>query len=620
MAMAVDFNPYHVWLGIPPEEQPANYYRLLGLRLFETSADVIDNAADRQMAHLRKIQVGKHSELSQRLLNEVAAARVCLLDPKKRVAYDRQLRASSTPPTAVPAPPAFEVPVSAAVPQPATPWNELLGDPNTAPAHRTGDKAVKAAAAKRAATLRLIPLGIAGAVLLVALVGFGLYSLTTSSDGTLVFDWPAGDRTGTTLKIDDTPLAIPAEGPWEYRGAAGSHHIVAGHLAYKLDTNVVVSPGEQQAVPPEWKPKAMLVLNWPLALRRGAELKIDGHALPISRREPLEVAVEPGRHQIQIVRPGFEPLVTSVVVAADGRQAVSIAPPPSPAKLVLDWPADERENAELSIDGERQTVPNDSGSAQFELTLKPGWHVVRITRTDFQPFNQIVELSAGTDRQLKPAWKPEHKTARTPTVAEARDPDPAPGETTPREPVQKPTGKGIDLLASVDPDRDTTKGHWTRQGSGIVSDDQISKVTFPADIAEDNYELLVEFSRNRGGNTFIVNFPVGDRGCSFVLCNKEGKYSGLAMIDGQRADGVRNPTVRSPSKLQNGRRYIARIKVEIQQKIARINCFLDDDELVAWRGNVDSVGPDPVWQIAPHRAGAGDWKSPSTIYSARLVK
>ena len=91
--MAEEFNPYHVWLGIPPKDQPANHYRLLSINLFETSADVIDNAADRQMVHLRTIQVGKHGELSQRLLNEVAAARVCLLDPKKRAAYDQQLRA-----------------------------------------------------------------------------------------------------------------------------------------------------------------------------------------------------------------------------------------------------------------------------------------------------------------------------------------------------------------------------------------------------------------------------------------------------------------------------------------------------------------------------------------------
>ena len=86
--------------GIPPEEQPANHYRLLSIRLFETSGDVIDNAADRQMAHLRHVPSGKHGDLSQRLLNEVAAARICLLDPKKRAAYDQQLRAKLAATTA----------------------------------------------------------------------------------------------------------------------------------------------------------------------------------------------------------------------------------------------------------------------------------------------------------------------------------------------------------------------------------------------------------------------------------------------------------------------------------------------------------------------------------------
>ncbi len=81
--MADEFNPYHVWLGIPLKDQPPNYYRLLSIDLFETSGDVIDSAADRQMAHLRTFQSGKHGELTQRLLNEVAAARVCLLDSQK---------------------------------------------------------------------------------------------------------------------------------------------------------------------------------------------------------------------------------------------------------------------------------------------------------------------------------------------------------------------------------------------------------------------------------------------------------------------------------------------------------------------------------------------------------
>jgi formylglycine-generating enzyme required for sulfatase activity len=88
----VTFDPYYKWLGIPPEEQPAHSYRLLGIRLFEDDPDVISNAADQRMAHLRTHQTGAHGALSQRLLNEVAAARVCLLHPAKKARYDAALR------------------------------------------------------------------------------------------------------------------------------------------------------------------------------------------------------------------------------------------------------------------------------------------------------------------------------------------------------------------------------------------------------------------------------------------------------------------------------------------------------------------------------------------------
>lgn len=62
------------------------------MRPFEDKSEVIEHAADQRMGHLRNFQTGKHSNLSQKLLNEVAAARVCLLDPGKKAAYDRQLR------------------------------------------------------------------------------------------------------------------------------------------------------------------------------------------------------------------------------------------------------------------------------------------------------------------------------------------------------------------------------------------------------------------------------------------------------------------------------------------------------------------------------------------------
>jgi hypothetical protein len=101
--MSDEFDPYHVWLGIPPEEQPPNHYRLLGLRQFEPVGDVISHALDQRLAYLRSLQVGKRGALSQRLLNEVSAAGVTLLDAKKKREYDQHLRSR------LPAEPASEL-------------------------------------------------------------------------------------------------------------------------------------------------------------------------------------------------------------------------------------------------------------------------------------------------------------------------------------------------------------------------------------------------------------------------------------------------------------------------------------------------------------------------------
>lgn len=92
--MAESFDPYHRWLGIPPKQQPANLYRLLGIELFESEVEVIRDAAEQRMAHVRTYQLGPNSELSQKILNELAAAKACLLDAAGKAAYDASLRAT----------------------------------------------------------------------------------------------------------------------------------------------------------------------------------------------------------------------------------------------------------------------------------------------------------------------------------------------------------------------------------------------------------------------------------------------------------------------------------------------------------------------------------------------
>jgi hypothetical protein len=85
------FDPYHKWLAIPPGPRPPTYYQLLGVAPGEKDLDVIDEAALRQMAHVRAYQIGPHAAESQRLLNEISEARTVLLNAEKRKAYDEAL-------------------------------------------------------------------------------------------------------------------------------------------------------------------------------------------------------------------------------------------------------------------------------------------------------------------------------------------------------------------------------------------------------------------------------------------------------------------------------------------------------------------------------------------------
>jgi hypothetical protein len=93
--MPETFDPYYTWLGIPPNEQPADHYRLLGIRRFEENREVISHAADQRMAHVRSFQTGPAARDSQRVLNELSKAAGCLLNPRRKAMYDQHLQSAS---------------------------------------------------------------------------------------------------------------------------------------------------------------------------------------------------------------------------------------------------------------------------------------------------------------------------------------------------------------------------------------------------------------------------------------------------------------------------------------------------------------------------------------------
>lgn len=229
--MAEKFDPYRKWLGIPPQEQPPHYYRLLGVGLFEDDPDVIQEAADRQMAHVQTHKTGKYSDLSQKLLNELAKAKLCLLSPDKKAEYDKQLKAklkakSGTSDVAVAkAAPAKATPVAAAgKPAARKPTKKAAAKQKSAPVIVAEDTHSPAYRARRRGVDWQM-YGIIGGVAIAGMVAVG-FLLMSQPPATDMAEATTPEKSEETLppeadpkaeesdeQPNDGPLKLPASEP-----------------------------------------------------------------------------------------------------------------------------------------------------------------------------------------------------------------------------------------------------------------------------------------------------------------------------------------------------------------------------------------------------------------------
>ena len=90
--MSGDFDPHIEWLGIPPKDQPPNYYQLLGIKLFEADLNLITRAANERMRLVESFRSDDNSLLLKIILKNIVAAKVCLLEPIGKTEYDKSLR------------------------------------------------------------------------------------------------------------------------------------------------------------------------------------------------------------------------------------------------------------------------------------------------------------------------------------------------------------------------------------------------------------------------------------------------------------------------------------------------------------------------------------------------
>ncbi len=85
-----EFCAYLTWFGL--NTKAPNHYELLGLKPLESNVDAIESCAEQRMTFLQTASAGEHGREATRLLNEVSAARICLLNDESKAAYDRGIR------------------------------------------------------------------------------------------------------------------------------------------------------------------------------------------------------------------------------------------------------------------------------------------------------------------------------------------------------------------------------------------------------------------------------------------------------------------------------------------------------------------------------------------------
>jgi len=629
--MAEAFDPYHKWLGVKakdrPPNQPPNHYRLLGIDLFESDLEVIQHAADKQMAAVKQFERGKHSAESQKILNELAAARVSLLNAEKKAEYDRQLGERETVRAQ-----SGVVEALGSAPQGA--WARIeKAQPDDSEYRIASDAPDTQGAAPAVGVPPHRPRTLSDAL---------MERLAQSADA------PAESSGAVTGASEDSdfaflsaavaqpkPSAAPPEAPppaeSKPRKKLSTPHIVVivgGALGLLLVVLLLVLTPPETPPPREGKEAAAtrkgkppvgppvppvrggaakgtdgtLVFDWPRSHREGLNVSLDGkeiRSLPASGA--LNVPCTPGNHTIRVARASFSCEWPIQVEAGKD------VPVPAPALLELAWPVGERSGATLFLGAKGTQIPM-GGPDILVIPLGPDLRSVDvlITRPGYAPYLSAVKVVKGSVARIPVKLVPD---GREPTQPIGQEPGKSPESGPGGEQVLKRLDESdasadwspTNILTWVQPtrDRDIVSGRWFKDGATVLlkTKEAQCRIRLPVKV-QGNFDLRMTFTRYEGKYVVGIVFPVGSHTCNLGL-GHDGK-SGLENID-HKSIGSNSTT--QGGLIQNGRKYTVELRVRPGSGAqgASIKAFLDGQVFIVWRGNEASLNASEYWALPPRR-------------------
>ena len=502
MSNGAPFDYYHIWLGIAPDEQPPDYYRLLGVRRFESDPVVISNAADRQMKHVKSFQNGPHFHYSQKLLNELSAARICLLNSSSKRPYDQEISGSTPKARQVPAVPIEPPPVIG-------PTLHFL------PQFTTGRSLLK----KRRSDVLLQPLALAAAGMILVIVI--VWSSQRPSIKTVTSPPPVSPPTQTTLLslpelieiIKGSSVQIESDlgvGSGVIVDSSGTvltnYHVVAG----ARNAKITMASGQQFEI--QGAVAKRLDRDMALIVAKGL---MDARPIQIARTFP-----RPGEHVLAFGSPHGLSFSASDGIVAKTWSGKEIGPLIGPNYEKLGYSPDAiwiQHTAAMSGGNSGGPLVNSSGELiglnTFSFTVGERLNFAVCTFTVANNLLKEADRDHPVDLEALPAMRIAPAAAVEMLPVENPDEPPQAPEVTKIEVF--PEDVWVDLLAQFDENKPGRIGVWEMRDDRLTLVETLGTATIElAYQIDDAFDLAVDFTVDDAPKHRLTLFlPTGSGQC-----------------------------------------------------------------------------------------------------------
>ena len=204
-----------------------------------------------------------------------------------------------------------------------------------------------------------------------------------------------------------------------------------------------------------------------------------------------------------------------------------------------------------------------------------------------------------------------------PPPAEASSTPPAPpGQPAPiAQPSTTPTGPPVNLLASINPQRDQVRGEWKMEGGTLmVPNAQAATLVIPSTVPEE-YTLTVVAERMMGNDSLNLGLIVGGRQTMLALEGWGMRASGLNMVNGRTADN--NETTFTSAVFTPG--TPSTIVCTVRKASVQVTC--NGQQVVNWSGDPQQLSLDArFWTDIPAgKLFVGAWQTNFRISKLELV-